>query len=61
MAERRIKEIAEASGKAAGAKVTVDYHLGYPVTINHDAETEFAAKVAGAISGEGKEDGRCCR
>ncbi|MGL4241162.1 MAG: M20 aminoacylase family protein [Beijerinckiaceae bacterium] len=56
MAERRIKEIAEGLGKAAGATITVDYHLGYPVTVNHADQTEFAARVAGAVAGESKVD-----
>jgi hippurate hydrolase len=50
-AERRIKEIAAGIGMASGAHVEVDYHLGYPVTVNHEAQTEFAAKVAAGVSG----------
>jgi hippurate hydrolase len=56
MAERRIKEIAAGVAAAAGAKVTVDYHIGYPVTVNDAAKSDFAAKVAGSIVGESKVD-----
>jgi amidohydrolase len=51
MAERRIKEIAAGVGVAAGARITVEYHMGYPVTVNHPEQTDFAAKVAAGISG----------
>jgi amidohydrolase len=56
MAERRIREIAAGVAAAAGAKITVDYHIGYPVTVNDAAKTDFAAKVAGALVGETKVD-----
>jgi amidohydrolase len=56
MAERRIKEIAAGIGAASNTTITVDYHKGYPVTVNHPDETEFAAKVAGSIAGATKVD-----
>lgn len=56
MAERRIKEIAEGIAMASGTKITVDYHLGYPVTVNHADQTEFAAGVASAVVGQSKVD-----
>ncbi len=56
MAERRIKEIAAGIAIVAGATITVDYHIGYPVTVNHPEQTDFAAKVAGSISGTSKVD-----
>jgi amidohydrolase len=49
-AERRIKEIAAGIALASGAKIEVEYHKGYPVTVNHPAQTDFAAKVAASIS-----------
>ncbi len=51
MAERRIKEIAAGVALASGAAIEVEYHLGYPVTINHEAQTDFAARVAAGVSG----------
>ncbi len=56
MAERRIKEIAAGIGAATGCAIKVDYHMGYPVTVNDPAKTDFAAKVAGIIAGDGKVD-----
>jgi amidohydrolase len=56
MAERRIKEIAAGIAMASGARVTVTYHMGYPVTVNHPKQTDFAAKVAASITGANKVD-----
>jgi amidohydrolase len=56
MAERRIREIAAGVALATGCKIAVEYHLGYPVTVNHADQTEFAAKVAGGVAGQGKVD-----
>lgn len=56
LAEKRIKEIAAGVGAAMGATITVQYHLGYPVTVNDPTKTDFAAKVAGGIVGDGKVD-----
>ncbi|MFM9974573.1 MAG: M20 aminoacylase family protein [Beijerinckiaceae bacterium] len=56
MAERRIREISAGIALATGAAITVTYHKGYPVTVNHPDQTEFAAKVAAAISGGSKVD-----
>jgi amidohydrolase len=56
LAEQRIREIAAGIALATGCTIAVDYHLGYPVTMNHPEQTEFAAKVAGAIVGQGKVD-----
>ncbi|SOH93713.1 hippurate hydrolase [Monaibacterium marinum] len=48
----RMEEIATNVAAAHGAVAKVSYRRGYPVTVNHAAETEFAAGVARAISGE---------
>jgi amidohydrolase len=50
-AEKRIKEIAAGIALASGTKITVEYHMGYPVTLNHPEQTKFAAKVAAGIAG----------
>ena len=51
LAERRLGEICENIGRAFGATVTLDYQHGYPVTVNHEAQTAFAAEVAGDVVG----------
>ncbi len=56
LAEQRIREIAAGIGAATLTTITVDYHKGYPVTMNHPDETEFAATVAGSIAGATKVD-----
>ncbi|MFN7104086.1 MAG: M20 aminoacylase family protein [Pseudorhizobium sp.] len=50
-AEKRLKEVVEATAQAHGATAEVVYRRGYPVTFNHDAETDFAAGVAGKVAG----------
>lgn len=52
LVERRLGEICAGIGAAHGASVTLDYRRGYPVTVNHEAQTAFAAGVARGISGE---------
>ena len=52
MAEERLKAIAEGTAATFGGTARVDYRRGYPVMINADAQTEFAADVARAVSGD---------
>jgi amidohydrolase len=49
--ERRIGEIARGVAALHGATAETDYRRNYPATINHAAETEFAATVAAEICG----------
>ena len=56
LAERRMGEICENIGKAFGAEVTLDYNKGYPVTVNHEEQTAFAAKVAADVVGDAMVD-----
>jgi amidohydrolase len=51
--ERRIGEVARGTAALYGAGAEFDYRRGYPPTINHAAEAEFAADVAAEICGEG--------
>jgi hippurate hydrolase len=50
-AEERIKAIASHVAAGFGAKATVDWHYGYPVTVNHERQTDFAAEVARDVAG----------
>jgi hippurate hydrolase len=50
-AEKRLKEVAEATAIAHGASADVIYRRGYPVTFNHDDETDFAVEIATKIVG----------
>ena len=51
--ERRIGEIARGVAAVHVAEAEVSYRRSYPPTINHAAETEFAAEVATEICGAG--------
>ena len=52
VAERRLGEIARLTAEAYGAEAEVAYERGYPVMENAPDQTEFAAEVARAVSGE---------
>lgn len=51
-AEQRLREIAAGIAATTGAEITVRYKNNYPVTFNHDAQTEFAARIAKAVAGD---------
>ena len=52
LAEKRLIEIAEKTADMFGATAKVDYERGYPVMVNSDEQTEFAADVARKVSGD---------
>ncbi len=56
MAETRLKAVAGSVAEAFGATARISFRRGYPVTVNHDAQTEFAATVASLIAGEDRVD-----
>ncbi|MEJ0076973.1 MAG: M20 aminoacylase family protein [Alphaproteobacteria bacterium] len=49
--ENRLREIVEGTAKAYGARATLTYGRHYPVTRNHERETEFAAAIATGVAG----------
>ena len=49
--ERRVREVVEGTAKTYGAKAEVSYSSGYPVLVNDEGQTAFAASVAGEIAG----------
>ena len=51
-AEQRLREVAAGIAATTGAEITVRYKNNYPVTFNHDAQTEFAARIAKAVAGD---------
>ena len=51
MAEKRIAQICNGTAATFGGTAVINYMRGYPVMVNSDAQTEFAAKVATSISG----------
>ena len=50
----RVKRTAEQIADAAGAKAEVTIYPGYPVTMNDEALTRFAAPVVERVAGKGK-------
>jgi hippurate hydrolase len=51
LAEVRIKEICTGIAATFGGTADVTYHKGYPVMVNTDEQTDFAADVARQVSG----------
>ncbi|MDP9571937.1 UNVERIFIED_ORG: hippurate hydrolase [Agrobacterium larrymoorei] len=56
MAEARIRQIAEGTALANGAEAEAEYHRYCPVTVNHSAETDYAAEVARDVVGANNVD-----
>ena len=52
MVEANLARLVENTGAAFGAKATMTYRRNYPVLVNHDNETGFAASVAQEIAGK---------
>src|SRR3984885_531169 len=50
----RINTIVEGTARLYGAKAKITYTNGYPVVVNHERETAFAASVAREIAGKDK-------
>ncbi len=51
LAIERIEALVPATAQAYGASAEVDVKWGYPVTMNHPEQTEFAADCAEAVAG----------
>ncbi len=51
LAERRMNEIVTLTAQAFGATATLTYHRGYPVMVNAEDETAYAAAAAERVSG----------
>ncbi len=56
MVEKNLKRIVENTAAALGAKAKLSYMRNYPVLVNHDRETAFAAEVAKSIAGADRVD-----
>ena len=50
--EKRIHAIAAGLAEASGATARVEYRRGYPPTVNHLTQTDFAASIARKVAGE---------
>jgi len=52
LAEARMTAIVEGTATMFGGTARLDYTRNYPVMVNSDEQTEFAAEVARAVSGD---------
>jgi hippurate hydrolase len=52
LVEKRVREVVAGVAQMTGAKIELDYVPGYPVTVNHASQTEFATQVAKEIAGD---------
>ena len=59
--KRRFHEIVEGHALAYGVKARLNYEWGYPATINHEDEADFAADVARDVVGADLVDARANR
>ena len=53
LAERRIREIADAVALGLGGSAEIEYRRGYPATVNSEKEARFAAHVGEKVFGKG--------
>lgn len=49
--EKRMHEVVNGMALQTGATITLGYDRGYPVVVNHPAETEMAVRVASEVAG----------
>jgi amidohydrolase len=52
--QKRVHEVVEGTARLYGAKATITYEPGYPILVNEERRTAFAAAVAGEIAGTDK-------
>ncbi len=53
LVEQRVREVVKGVAQMTGAKIDLVYERGYPVTVNHATQTEFATRTAREVGGEG--------
>lgn len=56
LVEKRLYEVVEGTAKLYGAKAKLVYKRDYPVTMNHDRQTAFAASIASDVVGKDRVD-----
>ena len=57
--QKRVREVVEGTARLYGAKAELTYTTGYPVLVNEERRTAFAAAVAGEIAGKDKVNVDC--
>ena len=59
--EKRLHEVVEGTARLYGAKAKLTYRRDYPMTVNHEQQTAFAACVARQIAGNERSMSTCRR
>lgn len=49
--EKRVHEVVAGVAQLTGAKIDLVYERGYPVVVNHPAQTEIATRIASEVAG----------
>jgi hippurate hydrolase len=52
LVERRVHEVVAGVAQITDARIDLKYERGYPVTVNHAAQTELASRIARDVAGE---------
>jgi hippurate hydrolase len=51
--EKRVREVCAGIAQITGAGIALTYEHGYPVTVNHPAQTDTAIRIATDVAGDG--------
>ncbi|NVN87682.1 MAG: amidohydrolase [Rhodopseudomonas sp.] len=52
LVEKRVREVVSGVAQMTGAKIDLEYERGYPVVVNHAAQTAIAQKIARDVAGD---------
>ena len=53
LVEQRLREVVDGVARMTGAKIDLSFERGYPVVVNHAAQTDIAIRIARQVAGEG--------
>jgi amidohydrolase len=52
LVEKRVHEVVRGIAQITGARIDLNYERGYPVTVNHTAQTDVAIRIAKEVAGD---------
>jgi hippurate hydrolase len=52
LVEQRLREVVDGVARMTGAKIGLSFERGYPVVVNHAAQTDVAIRAAREVAGE---------
>ena len=52
LVRKRVREVVDGIAQVTGAKIDLVLEAGYPVTVNHGAQTDFATRIAKEVAGD---------